>query len=112
VPGPPSPPRDGIALLDRWCKDAPPAAERLLAFYDGWQPVAARRGRWKLVLANKPDAPPTLYDLDADRGETQDLAAQHPAVVAALRAGLDALAARLGRGAPGPDARPAHTLPQ
>jgi arylsulfatase A-like enzyme len=112
VPVPPSPPRDGIALLDRWCKDAPPAAERLLAFYDGWQPVAARRGRWKLVLANKPDAPPTLYDLDADRGETQDLAAQHPAVVAALRAGLDALAARLGRGAPGPDARPAHTLPQ
>ncbi|MFN9948973.1 MAG: sulfatase [Planctomycetota bacterium] len=112
VPVPPSPPRDGVSLLDRWCKDALPATERLLAFYDGWQPVAARRGRWKLVLPNKPDAPPTLYDLDADRGETQDLAAQHPDVVAALRAGLDALAARLGRGTPGPDARPAHTLPQ
>ena len=35
-----------------------------------------------------------------------------PAVVTELRAGLDALAARLGRGKPGPEARPAHTLPE
>lgn len=109
---PASPPRDGVSLLGRWRGTEPPPTDRLLVFYDGWQPVAARRGRWKLVLSGKKDAPPSLYDLTAALGEATDVAALHPDRVTELRAGLDALAARLGQGKPGPEARPAHTLPE
>lgn len=109
---PAAPPRDGVSLLGRWRGTEPPPTDRLLVFYDGWQPVAARRGRWKLVLSGKKDAPPSLYDLTAELGEATDVAAQHANRVTELRAGLDALAARLGQGKPGPETRPAHTLPE
>lgn len=109
---PATPLRDGVSLLGRWRGAEPAPTDRLLVFYDGWQPVAARIGRWKLVLAAKPDTPPGLYDLAAELGEATNVAAQHPEMVATLRAGIDALAARLGRGKPGPEARPAHTLPE
>jgi arylsulfatase A-like enzyme len=74
--------------------------------------VAARRGRWKLVLGAKAAAPVELFDLDADRGETTDVAAAHPDRVAELRAAIAALAAELGDGAPGPGVRAASTLPK
>lgn len=32
-----------------------------------------------------PDAPIELYDLSVDRGEVDDVAAEHPAVVARIR---------------------------
>lgn len=41
---------------------------------------AVRKGKWKLVSIY-PNAGWELYDLDKDRGETTDLAAQHPEVV-------------------------------
>lgn len=44
--------------------------------------AAARRGRWKLVRES--GQPWELYDIDADRGETTDLAGQHPEIVAEL----------------------------
>lgn len=75
---------------------------------------AIREGRWKLIVVNKsdtvqdldkvygqpvPDGVPAtvgplgqwvlLYDLDADPGETRDLAAQHPEVVKRLSARFD-----------------------
>ena len=49
---------------------------------------AARMGRWKAVqrgLAKDADAAIELYDLDADPGESRDLAARHPDVVDAAR---------------------------
>jgi arylsulfatase A-like enzyme len=42
---------------------------------------AARRGKWKAVRSG-PDAPIELYDLEQDVGETNDVAANHPEVVA------------------------------
>ena len=53
-----------------------------------------RIGRWKLVR-NYPQAW-ELYDLDADRTELHDLAAQHPQRVADMAAQYDAWAARCG----------------
>lgn len=43
---------------------------------------AARRGRWKAV--RYADGPWHLYDMDADRAELNDLAAEHPDTLAAL----------------------------
>jgi arylsulfatase len=43
-----------------------------------------REGRWQMVnTKNRPEAW-ELYDLAADPGETQDVSAEHPAVVARL----------------------------
>ncbi len=66
---------------------------------------AVREGRWKLVLGNgsggreapkgKPFEPPfSLFDLEADPGETQDLAAERPEIVEHLTAVLDQLRKR------------------
>jgi len=71
---------------------------------------AIREGRWKLVCGNgsggreapkgAPFAEPfQLYDLDADLGETTDLAAEHPEVVRRLYAKLEELRSE-GRSAP------------
>ena len=49
---------------------------------------AVRHGNWKLVV-DAPDGPGVgLYDLDADLGETHNLAGERPDVVAALEAKL------------------------
>ncbi len=53
---------------------------------------AIRDGRWKLVA--KENQPWELYDLDVDRSESHDLAAQHPDRVQRMTADWDAWAAR------------------
>ncbi len=50
-----------------------------------WQ--AARLGDWKAVRV-KPDAPPELYNLRDDVGETTNVAAAHPEVIARIEAYL------------------------
>ncbi len=52
-----------------------------LLFYED---EGLRRGHWKLVLGESGGV--ELYDLDADIGETTDVAAAHPALVKELRA--------------------------
>ncbi len=45
--------------------------------------LAVRMGKWKAVrrgLRKNPDAPLQLYDLEADIGEQNDVAAQHPKI--------------------------------
>jgi arylsulfatase A-like enzyme len=63
---------------------------------------ALREGRFKYVLAPE-EAPPALYDLEADPGERANAAPQHPEQAARLRERLDAWLA--ARPAPAPPAR-------
>ncbi|MGA0557107.1 arylsulfatase [Larkinella sp. VNQ87] len=56
---------------------------------------AVRKGKWKLVSLY-PDKTWQLYDLETDRGETTDVAAQQPDVVKDLNAEYEAWAKRTG----------------
>ncbi|NML36771.1 arylsulfatase [Chitinophaga sp. G-6-1-13] len=49
---------------------------------------AVRKGKWKLI-SSYPSKQWELYDIDRDRGETTDLAAQQPEVVKELSAAYD-----------------------
>ena len=65
---------------------------------------AVRDTRWKLRLTNhgRTGVPagqlpvPELYDLDVDPGERFDVSAEHPDIVARLRARIAAFASELG----------------
>jgi len=74
-----------------------------------------RSGRWKLRVAVRGRRPaqqkaftPVLYDLEADIGESRDVAADHPQEVARLQKLAEAARIDLGdRGRPGKNQRPA-----
>ncbi|PHQ34049.1 sulfatase-like hydrolase/transferase [Rhodopirellula bahusiensis] len=55
------------------------------AYYgmDDLPDLAMRKGNWKL-LCEYDGSSPELYDLDSDRGETQNLASEHPGTVAEM----------------------------
>ena len=67
--------------------DEPAFAESLVPLiHYGWSDLRALRdGRWKYILAPRPE----LYDLERDPGERQNLADREPARARALRAGLE-----------------------
>jgi arylsulfatase A-like enzyme len=75
-------------------------------YFSGYELQAVRQGRWKLALVPQPEdnkkkgvkvaAGLRLYDLDAEIGEQTDVAAQHPEVVAKLKALADKMAAEIG----------------
>jgi arylsulfatase A-like enzyme len=60
-----------------------------LVFQGGNGDLAIRQGRWKYLAADREGERGRLYDLDADPGETRDLAAGNLPVVAGLSALLD-----------------------
>ncbi len=77
-------------------------------YFQGQALQAVRSGRWKLAVAPQADGmgqgkatvaasldEPRLYDLEADLGETTDVAAAHPDVVARLRGLAERMAAEL-----------------
>jgi arylsulfatase len=81
---------DGLNFAPVFLEQGAPARHEFLYLefpsYGGQQMV--RMGRWKGVrqnLSKDPAAPVELYDLEADVGETKDLAAGHPDVVAKVR---------------------------
>jgi hypothetical protein len=76
-------------------------------YFAGYNLQAVRQGRWKLAIAPQPEgnnlkkSPKMpdglrLYDLDAEIGEQTDVAAQHPKVVAKLKALADKISAEIG----------------
>ncbi len=78
-------PLDGCSLLGLLTRSAP-LPERRLFWRQGAQ-GAVREGRWKLFIEGERAR---LFDLDADIGETRDLAAKHPERVAAMKAAFGA----------------------
>lgn len=84
-------------------------------FYENYNLVAVREGKWKLVLPGgakklKGPAKAELYDLDADLGEKNDLAARNPDIVQRLQAVAERAREDLGDDLtkrPGKNRRPA-----
>ncbi len=69
-------------------------------------PIALRDGNWKLLARNSPNQQPELYNLDADIGESKNVASENPKVLKRLMLKLDAWEAQLvtplwGPGSPG-----------
>ncbi len=79
--GEPIPPAPGRSLMPVFAKDNTVAHDSLWWLHDGNR--AVRVGDWKAVSAGK-DGAWELYDLKADRAETQNLAAQLPEKVTEL----------------------------
>ncbi|MBL9199779.1 MAG: sulfatase-like hydrolase/transferase [Opitutaceae bacterium] len=92
APVPPDARLDGIDLLPILAGRAP-ARERTLFWRFGGsdhrQQRAVRQGPWKLLVEGGSFSPTFLFDLRDDPGERNDLAAQHPKIVARLRALID-----------------------
>jgi len=75
-------------------------------YFHAYDLQAVRQGRWKLALVPQSDgmskqaakvpAGLRLYDLDTEIGEQTDVAAQHPEIVAKLKALADKMAAEIG----------------
>jgi arylsulfatase len=84
-------PLEGRSLLPVFGQDG---GARPPMFWEHEGNAAVRIGQWKLVKRYPLDW--ELYDLEADRTELNDLAAQHPARVAEMAAQYDAWAARCG----------------
>jgi arylsulfatase A-like enzyme len=88
--GAPAPQTDGISLVPTWLgnPEAGPAHDYLyFEFYEGGGKQAVVAERWKAVRLDwnaNPESPLELYDLHADVGETQDVAATYPEIVAAM----------------------------
>jgi arylsulfatase A-like enzyme len=89
-----------------------------LFYFNGVKLEAVRAGAWKLAIASqgtgrKEGAPepatfdqPRLYNLDADIGESTNVASEHPDVVAHLQDFIRQMDADLGRKTNGPGVRP------
>ncbi|HZE96645.1 MAG TPA: arylsulfatase [Planctomycetota bacterium] len=87
VATPAGPKMDGISFLP-WLKGDPAAPERTLFFQwhrgdvpEKFHACTARGTRWKAVWT-MPTKPPELFDLE--KGEQQDVSAEHPETVARL----------------------------
>jgi arylsulfatase A-like enzyme len=92
-------------------------------YFSGNRLEAVRAGKWKLAIAaqsennGKPkeaDGPftPKLYDLEADIGETTDVAEKNPEVVKRLQGFVAAMDADLGISKAGPGVRAPGRVPK
>ncbi|GAA5120310.1 sulfatase-like hydrolase/transferase [Luteolibacter yonseiensis] len=109
---------DGRSLLPLLLGETDESPRNNHFYFAGNNLQAVRSGPWKLAVARqneangKPDADggkpftPTLYNLDEDIGETRDLAAGKPEIVAKLRELAATVDADLGKEGTGPGVRP------
>jgi arylsulfatase A len=120
---PPDRPIDGADISKILFGQSDVSAREAHYFYLNYKLQAVRSGPWKLALGpqaysmgfketataygeSKPGL--RLYNLDTDRGEKTDVAAQHPEIVARLKALADHQESVLSNGSPqGPGVRPA-----
>ena len=84
-------PAEGVSMLGTW--HGGPAAQRTL-YWEHEGNAAVRQGRWKLVRKFGQDW--ELYDMDVDRTELHDLAAEHPQLVTRLGGAYQEWADRCG----------------
>ena len=108
---------DGISFTPALLGDAAPASalrDSVFAHFPHTLPrlkddpgrmagSAVRTGRWKLLRWYDRDVELELFDLDADLSESQNVAVEHPDVVARLRARLDQHLADSGAYLPKPN---------
>lgn len=91
IVGAPSPPHtDGISLLPELLSQGRQKEHEFLywEFHEDGGRQAVRTGKWKGIRLNvikDPDGAIQLYDLDHDRAETKDVAAENPAVVKRIK---------------------------
>ncbi|MCH7789442.1 MAG: sulfatase [Acidobacteria bacterium] len=91
--------RDISDLLSGGSNAASP--HEAIFYYSGSNLEAVRAGQWKLhvyknPLYGGPGVVEELYDLETDIGETNDVATDHPEIVAALRVHIEGARADLG----------------
>jgi arylsulfatase A-like enzyme len=112
--------KDIWPLLTGESKQSPHEA---LFYFSSNRLQAVRSGPWKLAISNrfewgvdkkaKPSTKPftpILFNLDADIGETTDVAAQHPDVVKRLQGYIQQMDADLGVTGLGPGVRPSGVV--
>jgi len=82
--GVPAPETDGVSVLPTLLGRERDSPEYLYwEFHERRFAQAVRRGKWKAVRLN-PGEPIELYDLEADIGEENDVAGDHPEIVARM----------------------------
>ena len=75
---------DGVSFAPTLLGQKADQSSHPYLFWKFGKKQALRRTHWKLVL-NNPQASPELYDLQADIGESTNLAEEHPDIVAQLQ---------------------------
>jgi hypothetical protein len=86
-------PLDGYDITPALTGGKSPRSE--MFFYRGYELMAARLGPWKAHFLTQPGYgqpqpethdPPLLYNLEVDPGESYNVAAKHPEVLAEIKA--------------------------
>lgn len=89
---------DGVDILPLLKGGAAPERDNAFIYYRGSTLFAARAGKWKVhyfVQAGygqpkpEPQDPPLLFDLEADPGESRNVAAQHPDILQKIAAAVE-----------------------
>jgi arylsulfatase A-like enzyme len=87
---------DGRDILPVLLGDTDASPHEAFFYYSGCDLEAVRAGRWKLHVARDRETVEELYDLVDDVGETRDVHAEHPDVVATLLRHAERARAELG----------------